>query len=369
LAEPDRPASLEPRDLVSLVRSADAPRELRAFAARGLLPLESEDRLRALLAVVSDPDPDVGPPALETLAAIPPDDVARFIDAAEPSEEEIDAVSRHLDDHLVLERIIRSRSVGDETLLRLAGIVTGSPQEALIVNQVRLLRQPPLIEALLENPGLTADGRRRLLELREEFFEKEERRQEQGRLRLEEEERLARQEAAGIVFDETEEHGAETAEAEEGGEGADAVAAAEDYNAASLAQIFRRIASMTVKEKLAIAQKGSKEERRILIGDVNKIVSLAVLRCEALTPAEVETFCAMRHLAPEIFHEIASTREWVKRPRIQHALVTNPAVPLNLTLPLIKFLNMRELRNLARDRNLAEGIRVAARKLLLDKRG
>jgi hypothetical protein len=367
LADPDLPATIEPRDLLSIVRSSEAPRELRAFAARGLLPLEAEDRLRALLAVVSDSDPDIGPPALETLAGIPPDDVARFIDFGDPSEIELDVIARHNDDHLVLERIIRSRAVADETLLHLAGTVTGAPQEALIVNQVRLIRKPALIDAMLENPGLTADGRRRLLELREEFFEKEERRQEQERLRIEEEERLARQEAAGIVFDEAEEHGAPAA-VEEGAEEA-AAQTEEEFNSASLAQVFRRIASMTVKEKIAIAQKGSKEERRILIGDVNKIVSLAVLRCDALTPAEVETFCQMRHLAQEIFQEIASTREWMKRPRIQLALVTNPAVPLNLTLPLIKFLSMRELRNLSHDRNLAEGLRMAAKKVLLEKRG
>ncbi|HWZ85127.1 MAG TPA: hypothetical protein VN032_02935 [Thermoanaerobaculia bacterium] len=367
MAEPPIPATIEPQDLISIVRSPDAPRELRAFAARGLLPLENEDRLRALLAVVSDPDPDIGPPGLETLATIPPDDVAHFVDEGEPTEAELDVVSRYVDDHVVLERIIRSRTAGDATLLRLAGIVTGAPQEALIINQVRLLRQPLLIDALLQNAELTSDGRRRLLEMREEFFEKEERRREQERERADEAERLARQEAAGIVFEEEE---PETAAQEPGAEGEGEIPTdGEEFNSASLAQIFRRIASMTVKEKLQIAQKGSKEERRILIGDVNKIVSLAVLRCESLTPAEVETFCAMRHLSVEIFHEIASTREWVKKPRIQHALVTNPAVPLSLTLPLIKFLGMRELRNLTRDRNLAEGIRMAARKLLSEKRG
>ena len=366
MADPEIPATIEPQDLLSIVRSPAAPRELRSFAARGLLPLESEDRLRALLAVVSDPDPDIGPPGLETLATIPPDDVARFIDENEPTEAELDVISRYIEDHVVVERIIRNRMAGDDTLLRLARIVTGAPQEALIINQVRLLRQPALIDALLENPELTADGRRRLLEMREEFFEKEERRREQERLRAEEEERLAKQEAAGIVFDEAEENDV-GARADEEGEAP--AGDAEEFNSASLAQIFRRIASMTVKEKMAIAQKGSKEERRILIGDVNKIVSMAVLRCEALTPAEVETFCAMRHLHMEIFHEIAMTREWIKKPRIQLALVNNPAVPLNLTLPLIKFLNMRDLRNLSRDRNLAEGIRMAARKLLLDKRG
>ena len=62
---------------------------------------------------------------------------------------------------------------------------------------------------------------------------------------------------------------------------------------------------MTVKEKVELAQKGTKEERRILIADVNKIVSMAVLKCESIGMAEVESFCAMRHLHTEIFQEIA----------------------------------------------------------------
>ena len=365
MPDPASPASLEPADLVSLLRSPDAPRELRAFAARGLLPLESEDRLRALLAVLDDADPDVASAAVATFAAVPPDDVVRFLDAASPTAAELDAVSRRTDDHAVLEEIVRNRETSDETLQRIAGTITGAPQEALIVNQVRLLRHPPLIDALLENPGLTADGRRRLLELREEFFEKEERRREQERRRQEEEARRAEQEAAGIVFEEAAEAAGESAGSAEGaGEEADA-----GYASANLAQVFRRLSQMTVKEKLDLAQKGTKEERRILIADLNKIVSMAVLRNESLTPAEVETFCTMRHLAVEIFHEIASTREWIRKPKIQLALVHNPAVPISITLPLIKFLGTRDLRIISRDRNLPEGVRTTAHKILLEKRG
>ena len=367
MAEAENPGTLDPGELIAIVRSPEAPRELRVFAARGLLPLEPDDRLRALLAVISDPDPEIGPAAAETLGQISPDDLARFLDDADPTETELDVISRHSDDHFVLERVIRNRAAGDDTLLRLASIVTEAPQEALIINQVRLLRRPALIDALLENPGLAVDGRRQLLELREEFFEKQERRREQERLRLEEEERRARQEAAGIVFDEPE---VEAAGGE--GEGADAAAGAlsdEDANSGALAAVFRRISLMTVKDKLGLAQRGTKEERRILIGDVNKLVSMAVLRCEALTLAEVESFCGMRHLHTEIFYEVASSREWIKRPRIQLALVSNPAVPISITLPLVKFLGMRDLRNLMRDRNLPEGIRMGARKVIFEKRG
>ena len=363
MAEPEPPPAAEPQDLVSLVRSPDAPRDLRIFAARGMLPLERDDRLRALLAVVTDEDPGIGSPARETFASLPPDDIVRFLEGANPTEAELDTVSRISDDPFVLEEIVRHPDTSDATLLRLAATLSGDPQEALIVNHVRLIRQPALIDALLSNPGLTADGRRRLAEMREEFFEKEERRREQERLRREEEERRARQEAQGIVFDEAEEEPvAGAAEAAESAE----PAPEED---AGLGAIYKRISMMTVKEKVELAQKGNKEERRILIGDANKIVSMAVLNCESLSQAEVESFCSMRHLATEIFHEVATTREWIKKPRIQLALVTNPAVPLSITLPLVKFLGMRDLRNIGRDRNLPEGIRLAARKILFEKRG
>ena len=362
VVEPDPPTTLEPQDLVAIVRSPDSPRNLRLFAARGLLPLERDDRMRALLAVMTDEDPEIGAAARETFTLLPFDDILRFLEAS-PSRAELDAVSRSTDDHFVLERIIRHPDASDETLLRLASEVSGAPQDALIVNQVRLLRQPALIEALHGNPHLTADGRRRLDELREEFFEKEKRRREQERIRREEEERRARQEAEGIVFEDA----AEAAESEgtafpgEAGE----ITAVE----ANLGAMYRRISMMTVKEKVELAQKGNREERRILIGDANKIVSMAVLTCESITQAEVEAFCAMRHLGTDIFHEIASTREWIKKPRIQLALVTNPAVPLGITLPLVKFLNMRDLRVISRDRNLPEGVRQMARRIWTEKRG
>jgi hypothetical protein len=367
LSDADPPTTAETRDIVSIVRAPDAPRDLRVFAARGLLPLERDDRLRALLAVLDDDDPDIGPPARETLAALPPDDLLLFLEEGSPTPAELDAISRGSEDPFVLERIIRHPDAPDETLLRLASTVGGGPQEALIVNQVRLLRRPELIDALLGNPELTTDGRRRLAELREEFFEKEARRREQERVRREEEERRSRQEAAGIVFEEA----AEAAEVSTGGEGVlgGQPEAAEEATDAGLAAVYRRISMMTVKEKVELAQKGSKEERRILIGDANKIVSMAVLSCESITQGEIEAFCAMRHLAPEIFEEVASTREWIKKPRVQLALVTNPAVPLSITLPLVKFLGPRDLRNVGRDRNLPEGIRVAARKIILEKRG
>ncbi len=70
---------------------------------------------------------------------------------------------------------------------------------------------------------------------------------------------------------------------------------------------------MTVKEKINLAYTGGKEERRILIGDANRLVGQAVLKSRGLTIAEVEAFCSMRHLDAEIFRKIASSREWIRK--------------------------------------------------------
>lgn len=349
-------------ELVAALRAPEAPRELRMFAARGLLPLERDDRIRALLSVLLDGDESVADAARQTLQALALDELSRFLDEAEPTERELEIISLHTGDPFVLERVIRNPLVSDDTLLRLAGTVSGDAQEALIVNQVRLLRRPHLIEALLQNPELTIDGRRRLNELHEEFFEKEKRRREKERLAQEAEEQRLRDEAAGIVFREAEE-----AAAEEGAEGG--APSEEELQGSGLGEIYKRIAIMTVKEKVELAQKGTKEERRILIGDANRLVSLAVLHCESITMSELEQICSMRHLAVELYQEIAATREWMRKPKIQLAMVTNPAVPLSIALPLIKYLSMRDLRKTMLDRNLSEAVRTSARKLLQEKRG
>ncbi len=353
--------SAEPRDLVALLRTGDAPLELRQFAARGLLPLDVDDQMRALLAVANDEDPATSDAARERLAATAPDEFSRFLRQAAPTGMELDGIARKTEDPLVLEQIIQHRNVADETLEALAGTVSGSAQEALVINQVRLLAQPSLIDVLFANPSLTADGRRRLNEIREEFFEKEDRRREAERRRKEEAEATA----PGELTPE-EQAEVDAAKAEEGGQSS--LSEEEFKTLVTEGAIHRRITTMTVSEKIKLAYSGGKEERRILIGDANRLVGLAVLKARGITLPEIEAICSMRHVSGEIFRTILGRREWIRKPAIILALVKNPKVPLAISLPLVKRVPLRDLRNISRDPNLAEGLRIMSRKALVEKR-
>ncbi len=330
--------------------------EIRRFAAECRLPLDRWDQIRAFLAVIVDPDSGIAAAAEATLRETSPDELSRFLREASPTGVELDTIARGSEDHFVLERVIRHKNVADETLETLARTVAGAPQDALIVNHVRLLGRPALIDALFENPHLTVDGRRRLNEIREEFFEKGERRQKAERARQEEEAHLREQ---------GEEAPSETAE-----EGESPAATAEEELDASLTAgaLHRRIGMMTVAEKIDLAYTGNKDERRILIADSNKLVGVAVLKSRSITIPEIESFCAMRHLDDEIFRIITANREWVRKQGILQALIRNPGVPIALTLPLVKHVPVRELRSVMRDPNLPEGVRIAARKCYEERR-
>lgn len=320
-----------------------------------------------MLVVLRDGDAETAREARARLLVTPPDGLVQFVKSGGVAEDELDVLAREIDDPFVLEEIIRSRSTSDETLLHLARIATGRPQEALIANHARLLGEPEIIRVLLENPALSSEGRRLLAELKEEFFEKS------ARLREAEEEDTGEEIAAGAADDledigETDDLGDEGGLEETGEATPWAPPEGDDDNSLYIGALYRRIGLMTVSQKIKLAYVGNKEERRILIGDANKLVGIAVLKSRAISVNEAEAFAAMRNLDEDIYRRISMNREWMRKPAMLITLVRNPRVPIDITLPLLKRLPIRDLRAVYRDRNLATVLRSTARKFMVNKR-
>jgi hypothetical protein len=133
---------------------------------------------------------------------------------------------------------------------------------------------------------------------------------------------------------------------------------------------LQKIALMSIPQRLALAMKGRREERAVLIRDPNKLISLAVLSSPKLTESEVESFARMTSVSEEVPRTIAATRAWVKSYAICLALVKNSKTPLGVSMNLISRLNDKDLRSLSTDRNVPEVLRsTARRKVVVEKRG
>jgi hypothetical protein len=125
---------------------------------------------------------------------------------------------------------------------------------------------------------------------------------------------------------------------------------------------LQRIASMNVAQRLSLAMKGTREERAILIRDPNKIVGAAVLSSPKLTDTEVESIARMATISDELLRIIAHTRAWMKNYQVVVALTKNPKTPVAISMNLLSRLNDRDLRMLSSDRNVADILRLTARK-------
>jgi voltage-gated potassium channel Kch len=132
--------------------------------------------------------------------------------------------------------------------------------------------------------------------------------------------------------------------------------------------MHQRIAALNVAQRVALAMKGSREERALLIRDPNKIVAVAVLSSPKMSDSEIETIARMGSVSDEILRLIANSRAWTKNYGVIVALTKNAKTPLAVSMNLLSRLNEKDLRMLSIDRNIPDVLRITARKkVVIDK--
>jgi hypothetical protein len=135
------------------------------------------------------------------------------------------------------------------------------------------------------------------------------------------------------------------------------------------ANVFLQIQRMTVAERIKLAMLGNKEVRGILIRDPARAVQIAVLSNPRLTDSEIERFASSRSVDDEVIRLILNNRDWMKRYAIKLALVKNPRTPVKESMRLLTHLMDKDLKDVARSKNLPNVVVVAAKKLLSERKG
>jgi hypothetical protein len=131
--------------------------------------------------------------------------------------------------------------------------------------------------------------------------------------------------------------------------------------------LLQKISRMTVAEKIRAALMGSQEERTILVRDSNKIVARAVLQSPKLSDQETENVAMMKSVTEEVLRLIATNRKFVRSYGVVRNLMNNPRSPIDVGLTLINRLNERDLKELSRNKNVAEVLRSMAAKMVRQK--
>jgi len=125
---------------------------------------------------------------------------------------------------------------------------------------------------------------------------------------------------------------------------------------------LQRIASLNVAKRIALAMKGTREERAILIRDPNRIVTASVLSSPKMNDTEVAAIAKMQNVSEDVLRTIAMNRAWLKNYSVVLAVVKNPKTPVALSMNLMARLSEKDLKLLTTDRNVPDALRTQARR-------
>jgi hypothetical protein len=348
-----------PSQLIALLREGTAPLNVRAAIARGTLPLPPATLLESLDILADDPDAAVQAQADASFGRLPATVVRGVVSSRSLPPGLLGRLARrYRNDEAVLLDIARNAATGDEVVAFIASLPFVSVLEVIGRNQALLERSAETVAALFSNPATPTQ----VVRLWQEHVERRASAPAAGgggaAQDAGEGEEALRFEA--VLVDEDEQPDA----------AAPPAAAVEPNEALSAKQlsIYALLKKMSMGQKVALATKGNREVRNLLIRENNRMLCLKVLENPRLGESDIEAYAKSTNLSVDVLRGIASQKEWCKKYNIVRGLVFNPRVPLGVSLDLIKRLTLKDVEFLSKNRNVPETLRNTARRMLALKR-
>jgi hypothetical protein len=367
-----------------------------------MLPLSNEESLEVLVVLNADENQEVRAAATATLGALNPETFSHLAAQAGTPADVLGFLClwprapREL-----VEAIIFNPSTPDGALAQLAGRSPDSKIiEAISLKQQSLIRSPEIIDAILTNSARSSEAERRAREVQEEFFEKQfgvqmiadEQRVQADAARVAE--TIARETVSisgiedllrlgliedgvddGLVTEYEEEHGPFVESAPDPDEQfylehlVGEIVSEDEMLTVDRIPVFQRVALMSVKDRVMLAIKGTREARMILIRDPNRIVAGAVLRNPRLTDTEIENIASVKTVPEDVLRQIGQNRAWTRSYAVIHNLVRNSRTPIAISLAFLGRIQTRDLRALSQNKNIPDVIRQSTYRLYLKRSG
>ena len=316
---------------------------VRLAAAKGALPMSGPNLVTVLFIFINGDNEELKKEAEKTLKTLPDQILLAALGQPEIHPAIIDLIVRmHFRNTEVMNAAMSNPMVGLKTLLYLAENSSGDVLDILSHNDQLLLKAKVLRTAIINNPN--AD---KVMKLRLGWVEP-----------------VVAPEPASEPEPETSEAEAETEPGEGGGFTDEEIGEFEEETLSK----YQQLQEMPVAEKIKMALTGDKEWRTLLLREANKMVNSAVLKNPRITEGEVLSVAKNRSSNDELIRIILLNREWLKNYEMKKALVCHPRTPLQNAMRFMTFLTEKDIKELAKSRNVSQAIVNNARRMLLSKK-
>lgn len=321
---------------VAKIMSKWGGHSVRLAAARGALPMSGPNLVTVLFVFYHGENQELKEEALGTLQTLPAQILLSALSQQELHPSIIDFIVKlRYQDSVVMRAVLSHRMVGIKSLLFLAENSRGEILDMLSHNDEVLRKTDVLRTAIINN--IHAD---KVMKLRLGWVEP-----------------VAEPEPEPVVESQAESEPQAAAEEDE---------IDEEIEEEGLSK-YQQLQEMSVADKIKMALTGDKEWRTLLIRESNKQVNTAVLKNPRISEGEVLTVAKNRSSSDELIRIILLNRDWVKLYEMKKALVVHPRTPLQTAMRYMTFLSEKDIRELAKSREVGQAIVNSARRMLMTK--
>ncbi len=320
-----------------------APRDVQLAAARGALPLAGKDLLTVLFFLCRSSDVEIKKPAVKTLRELPETILAPVLkdDSLHPQLLDLLVRARMADDEL-MGAVIMHTATTLKTLLYLANKASAGVLERLAGHQNLLDQNPTLVEAVIANPAAE-----KTLKFKLGWQDPQATVQSAADQKTD----------AGEAADDD-----ENADDEERSQ-TEIEALMEEAEAEGLSK-YQIAMDLKVAEKIKMGLTGDKEWRTIMMKQSNKLIQAAVMKNPRISDGEVLTVAKSKTASDDLIRIILLNKEWVKNYEVKKALLVHPKTPPPKALRFVSFMTMKDIKTLAKSRQLTNIVANAIRKEL-----
>ena len=321
---------------VAKIMSKWGGHSVRLAAARGALPMSGHNLVTVLFVFYHGENPELKAEALSTLKTLPAQILLAALSQVELHPSIIDLIVQlRYQDFVVMQVALTHQMIGIKSLLFLAENSRGDVLDMLSHNDEILRKTDALRTAIINNAHADKVMKHRL-----GWVEP-----------VDEPEPIVAQQSEPIEADEDEND----------------LPADDEIEGEDLSK-YQQLQEMAVADKIKMALTGDKEWRTLLIRESNKQVNTAVLKNPRISEGEVVTVAKNRSSSDELIRIILLNRDWVKLYDMKKALIVHPRTPLQTAMRYMTFLSEKDIKELAKSREVGQAIINNAKRMLMTKK-
>jgi len=322
---------------VAKIMSKWGGHSVRLAAARGALPMSGHNLVTVLFVFYHGENLELKEEALSTLQTLPAQILLAALSQPELHPSIIDLIVKlRYQDSVVMQTALSHRMIGIKSLLFLAENSSGAVLDMLSHNDEILRKTDVLRTAIINNTHADKLMKQRLGWVEPTVVEPEP--------------VVEKQQVAASTEDED----VDTLDDEELEE--------------EVLSKYQELQEMSVADKIKMALTGDKEWRTLLIRESNKQVNTAVLKNPRISEGEVLNVAKNRSSSDELIRIILLNRDWVKLYEMKKALVVHPRTPLQTAMRYMTFLSEKDIKELAKSREVGQAIVNNARRMQMTRK-